>query len=168
VPRGTHEPGRSPRAFAYWTITVCGGPFQRPSASVRIGNSVERERPLPPSRTTPVPQRPSLEHDTGLGSSPFAHHYSGNGLSSSGYLDVSVPRLTPTAPMCSARGDTGSPCRVSPFGDPRIKRLLTAPRGLSQPTTSFIGLQCQGIPRAPLVASLCVLPLEIPRLLFSC
>ena len=28
---------------------------------------------------------------------------------------------------------------VSPFGNPRIKARLTAPRGLSQPTTSFIG-----------------------------
>jgi hypothetical protein len=30
-------------------------------------------------------------------------------------------------------------CRVSPFGHPRISARLTAPRGLSQPPTSFIG-----------------------------
>jgi hypothetical protein len=30
-------------------------------------------------------------------------------------------------------------CRVSPFGNPRITARLTAPRGLSQPPTSFIG-----------------------------
>ena len=30
-------------------------------------------------------------------------------------------------------------CRVSPFGNPRISARLTAPRGLSQPPTSFIG-----------------------------
>src|SRR5205085_2561438 len=29
--------------------------------------------------------------------------------------------------------------RVSPFGHPRITARLTAPRGLSQPPTSFIG-----------------------------
>lgn len=29
-------------------------------------------------------------------------------------------------------------CRVSPFGHPRIKARLTAPRGLSRPPTSFI------------------------------
>jgi hypothetical protein len=34
------------------------------------------------------------------------------------------------------------------------QRMLTAPRGLSQPTTPFIGLPCQGIPRAPFVALL--------------
>ena len=41
-------------------------------------------------------------------------------------------------------------CRVSPFGNPRISARLTAPRGISQPPTSFIGSQCQGIHHAPL------------------
>ena len=41
-------------------------------------------------------------------------------------------------------------CRVSPFGHPRIHARLAAPRGLSQPPTSFIGSQCQGIHHAPL------------------
>ena len=39
---------------------------------------------------------------------------------------------------------------VSPFGHPRIHARLTAPRGISQPPTSFIGSQCQGIHHAPL------------------
>ena len=38
-------------------------------------------------------------------------------------------------------------CWVSPFGHPRITARLAAPRGLSQPTTSFIGSWCQGIHR---------------------
>jgi hypothetical protein len=42
-------------------------------------------------------------------------------------------------------------CRVSPFGNPRITARLAAPRGLSQPPTSFIGSWCQGIHRAPLL-----------------
>src|SRR5699024_9406844 len=41
-------------------------------------------------------------------------------------------------------------CWVSPFGHPRITARLTAPRGLSQPPTSFIGSWCQGIHRVPL------------------
>ncbi len=41
-------------------------------------------------------------------------------------------------------------CRVSPFGHPRIKAQLAAPRGLSRPLTSFIGSWCQGIHRVPL------------------
>src|SRR5574341_2358182 len=44
------------------------------------------------------------------------------------------------------------PPRVSPFGNPRIKAWLAAPRGLSQPPTSFIASQSQGIHRMPLVA----------------
>jgi hypothetical protein len=36
---------------------------------------------------------------------------------------------------------------VPPFGHPRITARLAAPRGLSQPTTSFIGSWCQGIHR---------------------
>jgi hypothetical protein len=45
-------------------------------------------------------------------------------------------------------GVTRSPCGpggVSPFGHPRIKARLSAPRGLSQITTSFFGSRCQGI-----------------------
>ena len=41
-------------------------------------------------------------------------------------------------------------CWVSPFGNPRITARLTAPRGISQPPTSFIGSLRQGIHRAPL------------------
>ena len=36
-------------------------------------------------------------------------------------------------------------CWVSPFGHPRITARLAAPRGLSQPTKSFVGSWCQGI-----------------------
>ena len=39
-------------------------------------------------------------------------------------------------------------CRVSPFGHPRINARLAAPRGITQPPTSFIGSQCQGIHHA--------------------
>ena len=40
--------------------------------------------------------------------------------------------------------------RVSPFGHPRIKACLGAPRGLSHPATSFIVSLCQGIHHMPL------------------
>jgi hypothetical protein len=41
---------------------------------------------------------------------------------------------------------------VSPFGHPRINALSAAPRGFSQPYTSFIGAMCQGIHRWLFVA----------------
>jgi hypothetical protein len=43
-------------------------------------------------------------------------------------------------------------CWVSPFGYPRIKAWSAAPRGFSQPPTSFIGVRCQGIHRWLFVA----------------
>jgi hypothetical protein len=43
-------------------------------------------------------------------------------------------------------------CRVSPFGHPRIKAWSAAPRGFSQPPTSFIGVRRQGIHRWLFVA----------------
>ena len=42
--------------------------------------------------------------------------------------------------------------RVSPFGHPRIKACLAAPRGFSQLATSFVACSRQGIHRVPLVA----------------
>ncbi len=56
----------------------------------------------------------------------------------------------PLPALCVQAGVTRhDPCQVFPFGDPRIKACLAAPRGLSQPATSFIGFQRQGIHRVP-------------------
>ncbi len=67
-------------------------------------------------------------------------------FSSSGYLDVSVPRVSSLA---------GDPPRSGP-GFPIRKswdqRSRATPPGLSQLTTSFIASLCQGIHRAPYVA----------------
>ena len=43
-------------------------------------------------------------------------------------------------------------CRVSPFRHPRIKAWSAAPRGFSQPPTSFFGSRRQGIHRWLFVA----------------
>jgi hypothetical protein len=60
------------------------------------------------------------------------------------------PAFPPLALCVQARVTAHDDCRVSPFGNPRIKAWLTAPRGLSWPPTSFIGSWYQGIHRAPL------------------
>ena len=73
-------------------------------------------------------------------------------FSSSPYLDVSV-QAVPLIRLCIQRMMTRlSSCRIAPFGNPRIYRSLTAPRGLSQLVTSFIGSRCQGIPLVLFVA----------------
>ena len=57
----------------------------------------------------------------------------------------------PPHPLCvHARVTPHDWCGVPPFGNPRINARLTAPRGLSQPPTSFIGSWCPGIHRVPL------------------
>jgi hypothetical protein len=68
-----------------------------------------------------------------------------------GYLDVSVPRVRFHAYVFSTRildiTLAGLPHSEIPGSKP-----VTAPRGLSQPSTSFIASYCQGIHRMPLVA----------------
>ena len=61
------------------------------------------------------------------------------------------PTFPPHALCVQARVTGDESSRVSPFGNPRITARLAAPRGLSQPPTSFIGSWCQGIHRAPLI-----------------
>ena len=61
------------------------------------------------------------------------------------------PTFPPHALCVQARVTPHDWCGVPPFGNPRINARLTAPRGLSQPPTSFIGSWCQGIHRAPLL-----------------
>ena len=61
------------------------------------------------------------------------------------------PTFPPLALCVQARVTGHDSSRVSPFGHPRITARLAAPRGLSQPPTSFIGSWCQGIHRAPLL-----------------
>ena len=69
---------------------------------------------------------------------------------SSGYLDVSVRRLTPRTLCIQVRIRAHYHAWVSPFGNPWIKGWSAPPQGLSQPPTSFIGSQRQGIHRVPL------------------
>lgn len=60
------------------------------------------------------------------------------------------PALPPHRLYIHRRVTRHHSCRVSPFGHPRIHARLAAPRGISQPPTSFIGSRCQGIHHAPL------------------
>lgn len=59
------------------------------------------------------------------------------------------PRFPIHALCVQAWSTRHDPCQVFPFGDPRINACLAASRGLSQPATSFIGFQRQGIHRVP-------------------
>ena len=71
---------------------------------------------------------------------------------SSGYLDVSLPRVPSSKTMDSSYGDRALPRPGSPIRIPLDQRLLAAPHGFSQLIASFVGNQCLGIHPALLFA----------------
>lgn len=85
----------------------------------------------------------------GLGSSGVARHYCRNRCLLSfpqGTKMFQFPWL-PLPILCvQIRVTRHDSSRVSPFGNLRFKACLSAPRSLSQITTSFIGILRQGIP----------------------
>ena len=126
VSRRTQDPDPHRLCFAYGAITRFGQPFQCCSTTRRCLLSV-----LQPRRN---------RSHAGLGCSAFARHYSRNPLFSSGYLDVSVPRVPRSMTMCSSWADLtllrpGFPIRKS-----TDRRSSATPRRLSQRNTSFIGI----------------------------
>jgi hypothetical protein len=141
--------------FDYRAITCYGGPFAWPSSNSILSYSPTGRQSGPDGPTTPTSQRlPAITRhwfslirfrSPLLAESRLFSLPAGNEM-------FHFPAFPPHA-LCVQAWVTGhDSCRVSPFGNPRIKARLTAPRGLSQPPTSFIGSWCQGIHRAPLLA----------------
>ena len=85
-----------------------------------------------------------------MGSSRFARRYSGSRCCFP-FLEVlrcfSSPGSLHLPYFIQAGVTPHDGCRVSPFGHPRIEARSAAPRGFSQPPTSFIGIRRQGIHR---------------------
>ena len=138
----------SSQYFAYRGITFYAGPFTWPSAISRISYSLRIQQYSLRSPTTPHRQRLLAITPVWFGlfrvRSPL--------LTESLLLSLPVgtemfhfPTFPPLALCVQARVTGHYPSRVSPFGHPRITARLTAPRGLSQPPTSFFGSWCQDI-----------------------
>jgi hypothetical protein len=139
----------------YGAITLCGATFHNASTNHQLCNSVrslvrslvgpttpnwQRHQALPPARFGLFPFRSPLLRESLLLSFP------------PGTEMFQFPGFPPPA-LCVQTGVTPHDgCRVSPFGHPRIKALSAAPRGFSQPDTSFIGARRQGIHRWLFVA----------------
>jgi hypothetical protein len=100
----------------------------------------QRHRALTPGRFGLIPNRSPLLRESLLLSFPR------------GTEMFQFPRFPPLALCVQTRVTPHYRCRVSPFGDPRIVAWSAAPRGLSQPPTSFIGFRRQGIHRWLFVA----------------
>ena len=71
---------------------------------------------------------------------------------SSGYLDVSLPRVPPVETIDSSHGDQALPWPGSPIRIFEDQSLLATPLDLSQLIASFVGNQCPGIHPALLFA----------------
>jgi hypothetical protein len=150
---GTSPGDRIP--FAYGTLTLCGLSFHNSSARHRFCNSLERLLPFQASPTTPLQHRQQAVPLQRFGLLPFRSPL----LRKSQLLSFprgtemfQFPRFPPLGLCVQPRVTGHDPCRVSPFGDPRIEAWSAAPRGLSQPPTSFIGIWRQGIHRWLFVA----------------
>ena len=129
--------------------------FPGPSSTVPLGNfpgSPYRSPTL--SYNPPHATRTGL-HMQGLGCSHFARRYFENRIC---FLFLRVlrcftsPRSLPQTYVFSKEIPGHYPGWVTPFGHPRIKACLAAPRSFSQLTTSFIASWRQGIHHLPLVA----------------
>ncbi len=139
----------------YRALTCCGLPFQNSSTTHQVSNSVKGLVPLLPVSTTPGWQRHQALPPARFGLIPFRSPLLRESLL------LSIPDGTemfqfPSSPLLALCVQTGvtlhDECRVSPFRHPRIEARSAAPRGLSQPPTSFIGSRRQGIHRWLFVA----------------
>ena len=112
--------------FVYETVTLCGVSSHTLQLSYVIPYAVRTPKVLLPS-VWPAPL--SLATTQGISVDVF----------SSPYLDVSV-QAVPSVYLWIQYTVTGlDSSRVSPFGNPRVKRLLSTNRGLSQIAASFVG-----------------------------
>ena len=147
-------PGRLFR-FDYGTVTRYGPPFQ----VVRLQKNFLTSRGLRNDLRT-HPFDPSYATLTGLTHTRFRLFPFRSPLlwESNFFLFLRVlrcftsPRSPPPDYVFIGGISRHYPGWVAPFGYPRIKACLAAPRGFSQLTTSFIASWRQGIHHLPLVA----------------
>ncbi len=100
----------------------------------------QRHQAVPPDRFGLFPFRSPLLRESQLLSFPRVTEM------------FQFTRFPPLALCVQTRVTPHDGCRVSPFGYPRIEAWSAAPRGFSQPPTSFIGFRRQGIHRWLFVA----------------
>ena len=115
----------------------------------------QRHQALPPARFGLFPFRSPLLRESLLLSIPR------------GTQMFQFPRFPPLVLCVHTRVTPHDGCGVSPFGHPRIEARSAAPRGFSQPPTSFIGIRRQGIHRWLFIAwnffKMLVLAIEFSR-----
>ena len=136
--RRTQDPTRLSSDFMYGACTLCGWPFNAIPLSSDIASLWSYYPKIFLVWAPPI----SLAATLGITVVFF----------SSGYLDVSVPRVPPAQTMDSSASDGTLLPPGSPIQTSTDQSLLAAPRGFSQLATSFFGVQCHGIHPVPLVS----------------
>ena len=135
VPRATQDAATYALLYGYGAVTRYGRAFQRVL--------------LPRVSDIAVLLPRTCRNTCGLGSSPFARHYSGNHVC---FLLLPLLRCFSSRrspPLLDVHRWTGCPIRESPD-----HRLFAPTRCFSQLITPFIASQSLGIPHAPLSTSL--------------
>ena len=121
------------------TLTFYGSTSHSLQLTLKVLNAVQTPKVLLPL-VWPAPL--SLATTQGISVDVF----------SSPYLDVSVQAVPPVYLWIQYTVTGLDSGRVSPFGYPRVRCLLSANRGFSQIAAPFFGSQCQGIPLALFIA----------------
>jgi hypothetical protein len=138
--------------FIYGALTLCGRPFHAGSIIHEFCNSLSARQNALLGPTTPAWQGLPALPPCGFRLFPVRSPLLGESRL------FSLPQGTemfhfpwfPLPALCVQAGVTRhDPCQVALFGNPRIEACLAAPRGLSQPATSFFGFQRQGIHQVP-------------------
>ena len=123
-------------------VTRCGRPSHAvplPQPDLRPGAAAPDARPLQPLSAEPLPGMPARRFGH---RSPFARRYSGSleiDFLSSGYLDVSVPRLSSPTPYVFGVGICTLLCMGSPIRDPPGRRMCSLAgdyRSLPRPSSA--------------------------------
>ena len=137
--------------FAYGAITRYGAPSQK----LPLPNYGSRLKALQPPALAFTPNNFETKASARFGLFPFRSPLLWESRLISlppGTEMFHFPGLASLS-LCIQLAMTGyDSSRVSPFGNPRFIACLAAPRGLSQPTTSFFACRRQGIHLLPLVS----------------
>ena len=148
VPPASHRISRVPR-YSGTDYLFSASPTRLSLSSVRLSNrfgSLTFSYRLP---ATPLVRRPAVWP---LPSSLATTKEIEFSFFSSGYLDVSLPRVPSSRTMDSFVGDRALPRPGSPIRKFEDQCLLATPLDLSQLIASFVGNQCLGIHPALLFA----------------
>ena len=125
MPRSTQDTDLRFVNFVYGTLTLFGRLSQyRSTIDWRLLSVLQPQNRFP---------------RLGLGSSAFARHYSRNSLFSSGYLDVSVPRVPRSPTIDSPAADQAFPWPGFPIRISVDQHSSAIPHSFSQRYTSFFG-----------------------------